>query len=362
MLRTLIASALAAACGVTYAQSVTVYGIVDAAVEHLKGVGSPGGTLDRMPSLTGSVPSRLGFRGNEDLGGGLRALFTLEQGFGPDTGMLNQGGRMFGRQAFVGLSDYWGAVTLGRQYTMLYWSLLDADILGPSIYSSSSLDNYIPNARSDNTVAYKGTFGGLTLGATYSLGRDTVNAGPSPSGTNCPGESATDSKACRAWSALAKYDAQAWGVALAVDEQRGGPGAFGGLTSSALKDTRVSANGYFKLGDAKIAAGVISRDNEGAPAAARSDLWYVGASYSIGPVLIDGEVFQLRYKSNDNKALLGAVRATYFLSKRTALYATTGHINNDGSLAISVSSGAPGSAPAPGTSQTGFATGIRHVF
>ena len=169
----------------------------DTAVEHVTNVGVAGGGLTRMPSLTGSSPSRLGFRGTEDLGDGLRALYTLEMGFAPDSGSSNQGGRLFGRQAFVGLSGPWGSVTLGRQYTMLFWSMLDADILGPNIYSSVSLDSYIANARADNALAYRGTFGEFTLGATYSFGRDVVNAGPSPGGTNCAGESATDKKADR---------------------------------------------------------------------------------------------------------------------------------------------------------------------
>ena len=354
---------LYAACGAASAQSVTIYGVIDAAVEHVTNVGAAGSGLNRMPSFTGSVPSRLGFRGSEDLGDGLRAVFTIEQGFAPDVGTLNQGGRAWGRQSFVGLSGSWGSLTLGRQYTMLLWSILDADILGPNLYSSGSLDSYIPNARADNSIAYRGTFSGLTVGATYSLGRDGVNAGPSPGGTNCPGENAADKKACREWSALVKYDSATWGAALAVDEISGGAGAFAGLTSGALKDTRVSANGYVKLGAAKLAAGLIRRDNDASATTPRSDLWYVGASYPVTPQLsIDGELFQLRFKGSANKATLAAARATYQLSKRTALYATLGHIDNAGALALSVSGGAPGSNPVAGAAQSGLAAGIRHSF
>lgn len=354
----------AAACGAVNAQSpVTIYGIVDTAVEHVTNVGASGSGLTRMPSSTGTVASRLGFRGSEDLGDGLRAVFTIEQGFAPDMGTLNQGGRAWGRQSFVGLSGPWGSLTLGRQYTMLFWSILDADILGPNLYGSGSLDSYVPNARADNAVAYRGTFSGLTVGATYSLGRDAVNAGPSPAGTNCPGESATDKKACREWSALMKYDAPAWGAAVAVDEIRGGAGAFAGLTSGALKDTRISVNGYVKLGDAKIGGGLIRRDNDASAATPRSDLWYLGASYLVTPlVTIEGEALQLRFKGSANKSTLVAARATYHLSKRTALYATLGHIDNAGALALSVSGGAPGSSPAAGAAQSALATGIRHSF
>ena len=128
-----------AASGVSAQSSVTVYGVMDAAVEHVTHVGASGAGMTRVPSLTGTVPSRLGFRSSEDLGDGLRALFTLEMGIAPDTGVLNQGGRAFGRQSFVGLAGPWGSVTLGRQYTMLFWSILDADILGPNIHGLASL-------------------------------------------------------------------------------------------------------------------------------------------------------------------------------------------------------------------------------
>jgi predicted porin len=352
------------ASGSAFAQSaaVTIYGLIDTGVEHLTNVGPAGDGLTRMPTLTGALPSRVGFRGTEDLGGGLKAIFTLENGFGPDAGTLGQGGRLFGRQAFVGLSGPWGAITLGRQYTMLFHSILDSDILGPNIYGSGSLDSYIPNARADNAIAYRGTFAGVTVGATYSFGRDTVNAGPSPAGTNCPGENGADRSACREWSALLKYDTQNWGVAAAYDRLNGGPGAFAGLTSSSLRDSRATVNGYVKIGNAKVAGGLIRRDNEGS-VTAKSDLYFLGAAYTFTPTFtVDGEVFRLNFKDSPNEATLFAVRGTYNLSKRSAAYITAGHISNDGALNISVSSGAAGSNPATGENQTGVMIGLRHVF
>lgn len=362
-LKPLAFAALATAALTAQAQSsVTLYGTVDAAVEHLSN--APTGGITRMPGLTGgSAPSRLGFRGSEDLGGGLRAIFTLEQGISVDNGTLNQGGRAFGRQAFVGISAPWGTVSLGRQYSMLFWSQLDADILGPAMFASGSVDSYLPNARVDNAVAYRGTFSGFTVGATYSLGRDSVNAGPSPAGTNCAGESGTDTKACRQWSLLAKYDTAQWGLSAAVDEIRGGAGAFAGLTSSAMTDRRSTVAGWGKWGDLKVGAGLIARRNEASATTPRSTLWYVGAAYPITPqFVLDGQVFKLDYKNSANQATLLALRGTYHLSKRTAVYATAGHIANDGSLALSVSNAAAGGAPAAGGSQTGWGVGIRHTF
>lgn len=82
--------------------------ITRAGVEYVNNVGTTKSGLVRMPNLTGTVPSRWGVRGKEDLGGGLHAVFTLESGFAPDSGVSNQGGRLFGRQANVGLSGPWG--------------------------------------------------------------------------------------------------------------------------------------------------------------------------------------------------------------------------------------------------------------
>lgn len=345
------------------ASAVTLYGVMDTGVEHLTNVGAAGDSLARVPTNTGSVPSRFGLRGVEDLGGGLKAVFNLEGGIGVDSGVSNQGGRLFGRAAYVGLSGSWGSLTLGRQTTMLFWSLLEADIMGPNIYGIGSLDPYVPNARADNAIAYRGSFGGWTLGATYSLGRDAVNAGPSPAGTNCAGESATNSKQCREWSAMAKYDAKDWGVAAAIDRMNGGAGAFAGLSSASLQDTRVSVNGYAKLGQLKLGGGLIRRDNEGSAATPRSDLWYVGAAYALTPaLLIDGQWLRLTYDDSANKATLGVVRGTYSFSKRTAVYAQLASISNQGASALSVSGGAAGSNPAPGRSQTGVMVGVRHAF
>jgi predicted porin len=356
-----MASAAVASASAAQAQSVTIFGLFDAALEHVTDIGPGHGGLNRMPSLTGSFPSRIGLRGSEDLGGGLRAQFVVEQGFTPDMGTLSQGGRAWGRQAWVGLSGPWGAISLGRQYTMLYWSLLDADVLGPNLYGSGSLDAYVPNARADNAVVYKGSFAGLTLGASLSLGRDAVSGG-SPAATGCGGEAA-DRKACREWSAMLKYDSPAWGAALAVDEILGGPGAFAGLTSSAQADRRWSANGYVQIASVKATLGLIRRANDASASAPRSDLWYAGAAMPLSSGwTLEAEGFRLAFTGSADAALLGAARITYNLSRRTAVYTTFGRIANRGGLALSVSAGAGGSNPEPGVGQSALALGMRHSF
>ncbi|WP_059414993.1 porin [Cupriavidus basilensis] len=365
MKQSVMAAALCAcAAGASHAQaqSVTLYGVVDTGIEFVSGVGAARDHLVRMPGLAGTVPSRWGLRGTEDLGGGLKSQFVLESGFAPDAGTSNQGGRLFGRQAWVGLSGSWGQVALGRQYTMLFWSMLEPDMLGPNTFGSSSLDSYLPSTRADNAISYKGSFGGLTVGGTYSFGRDTVNAGPSPSGANCAGENPADQRACREWSVLLKYDTSWWSVSAAYDSLRGGPGAFGGLTSSRLRDDRLTVNGYVNFKNGKVGGGLLRRDNDGS-ATPRSDLWFLGASYALTPAFsVDAEAFYLRFRHSADKAWLYAARATYALSKRTSVYGTAGFLDNRGNLALSVSSGAIGANPAPGGNQLGAMVGIKHIF
>ncbi|MBL8325443.1 MAG: porin [Rubrivivax sp.] len=348
---------------------VTIYGVFDIGVEQVSNVAA-GGSLTRVPTNTNTAPPRLGLRGTEDLGGGLSAIYTIEMGIDLGAGTLNQGGRAWGRQSLVGLSGPFGTISLGRQYAMTFWAGLDADIHGGGIYGTGSLDSYLPNARTDNSIVWRGRFDGLSLGVAYSLGRDVVNAGPSPAGTNCPGESATDSRACRAWSAMVKYDTPTWGAALAHDRQNGrnvgaAPDAiFGGLNTSDKSDTRLTLNGWAKLGETKVGGGVIRRANDGNPARRNSDLWHIGASHPVLPLLtLSAQYVTLRYRdAADADSGLLSVRATYNLSKRTALFAQIGQISNDANVAVSVSGGAPGSNPAAGGSQTGFNAGIRHTF
>jgi predicted porin len=356
--------------GSAWAQSsVTLYGVLDAGVERISNVSGTTASVTRMPGQSGgSLPSRWGIRGSEDLGNGLKTVFTLESGISVDKGSnnTNQGGRLFGRQAFVGLAGDWGQLSFGRQYTMYFWSLLDGDLLGPSIYALGSLDAGIPGARSDNTVAYKGTFSGVTLGATYSLGRDT---------TNCAGELAGDAKACREVSLLAKYDDKdkRWGVALAHDAQRGGTGGTGGLTLSSQTDKRTVVDGYAKWGDLKVAAGLIKRNNQGVVTTTvtpKSDLAYLEAGYALTSAFtVEGLWGRLKYKdSTDNsKATLTSVRGLYALSKRTVAYVAAGRMSNKGSANLGVSGGttpADGASTAPGAGkgQSGLMIGMRHSF
>ena len=360
-LKALTAALVAALPAIASAQSVTLYGLVDTGVEFVNHIGAAQDSVLRQPSLTGTVPSRWGMRGSEDLGGGLKSNFMLESGFGADTGASANGGRLFGRQAWVGLSGPWGEVAIGRQFTMLFWGTLDADILGPNIFGSGSLDPTIPNARMDNGLSYKGKFGGLTLGASYSFGRDIAATPLGPGATNCAGENPADQRACREWSVMALYETPRFGVSALYESVRGGPGAFGGLTTSARTDDRLALTSYALLDRAKLGVGWVRHDNDGIPTP-RSDLYWMGAAYDVLPALtVAGQLYHLRYHDSANKSWLYAMRATYSLSKRTSLYATAGFIDNGGQLTTSVSA-SPASNTSPGGTQLGAMLGIKQVF
>ncbi len=332
----LAAATCALASGAANAQSVTLYGLIDTGIEYVSHANTNGNGLARIPSVTGTLPSRWGLRGVEDLGNGMKAVFTLESGFNTDTGTSGQGGRLFGRQAWVGLASDYGTVTLGRQYSMVFLSLAEADILGPSQYAIGSLDAYIPNARADNTIAYKGTFSGLTVGATYSFGRDA--AGGVPASGTCAGEVAGNASSCRAVSGMLKYDAATFGVAGAYEEQRGGTGAtasfFNGsapiaLTDAGDKDRRIVANGYVKLGNAKLGVGWIGRHVQAVAGDVRSNLYFVNGSYPLtGALTLDAGLIRLVNADQSRSATMAVLRGVYALSKRTALYAQTGYLWN----------------------------------
>lgn len=366
--RPLLTLALAAAAGGAQAQAPAatgpqLYGVVDAAVESIDNVGAARSHLVRMPALSGGqLPSRWGLRGSEDLGGNLRAVYTLEAGFAVDSGVALQGGRAFGRQAFVGLSGAWGTLTFGRHWTMTFHSMLDADVIGPSTFGLATYDPYLPNARTDNSIAYRGTFDGMTVGATYSLGRD----GAPPA--NCAGENAA--RECRAWSVLAKYDTAVWGVALAHDKLEGGAtGAFfgqpaGTAANAANTDARTHLNGYVRIGSAKVGLGAIRRKLNAQPVPLSTNLYYAGVSTPVaGAFSVDAQVIAIRGDRPDTNARTLVVRGNYAFSRRTSAYLMLGHVSNDGKVAYSVTAGeAVPSGPVPGGSQTGVMVGVRHSF
>ena len=154
----IVSALLAAAAQLASAQSnpgnLTIYGMIDMAV--VRESGGVAGPVSKITSGT-TGGSRLGFKGTEDLGNGLKALFLLENGFQGDTGAMGQGGLLFGRQAYVGLQGGFGTVLVGRQYTPHYLVQVFADPFGSGwVGDSKNLLGTTGNSfsRMDNTVKY----------------------------------------------------------------------------------------------------------------------------------------------------------------------------------------------------------------
>lgn len=161
--------------GMAHAQSsVTLYGIVDSGFTYTS---NQGGKSLIQATAGNQQGSRWGFKGTEDLGGGLRAIFRLENGFDTYSGALKQGGRLFGRGAWVGISsDTWGAVTAGRQFNPVQDYLSNDGVgnftqFGNILYDNDDLNNTF---RSDNSVKYTSPrIKGLQAEALYAFSNDT---------------------------------------------------------------------------------------------------------------------------------------------------------------------------------------------
>ncbi|MEK6290879.1 MAG: porin, partial [Paraburkholderia tropica] len=171
---TLSALAVAAAgfASVAHAQStVTLYGLIDAGIAYSSNSGGAHEFAATSGALNGS---RFGLKGQEDLGGGLKAIFVLENGFSVMSGALKQNSRMFGRQAFVGLSsNQYGSLTLGRQYDSVVDYLaplaLNGTQYGGTIashpYDNDNLNN---SFRISNSVKFQSVdYNGFKFGALY---------------------------------------------------------------------------------------------------------------------------------------------------------------------------------------------------
>ncbi|WP_434107064.1 porin [Paraburkholderia caffeinilytica] len=231
--------------------SVTLYGLIDAGITYTNNQHGHSNWQETSGSVNGS---RWGLRGSEDLGGGLKAIFTLENGFGINDGTLKQGGREFGRQAFVGLtSDQFGAVTLGRQYDSV------VDYVGPLALTGTQYggtqfahpfdnDNLNNSFRVNNSVKYQSVnYGGFKFGGMYGF-------------SNQAGGFANN----RAYSAGASYN-------------------WGGLNVGAGY-LQLNSNGATGAAAAFNSGGAVSSDNTFF--AVRQQTWGAGANYAFGPATV----------------------------------------------------------------------------
>ncbi|MEX3982179.1 porin [Paraburkholderia sp. EG287A] len=348
MKKTILTAALFCSSTAFAQSSVTLYGLIDAGVTYTNNVVTPAGHGSVVQFVSGSSQgSRWGLKGSEDLGGGLKAIFTLENGFDVGSGQLGQGGLMFGRQAFVGLSSNWGTLTLGRQYDFI-GDILPAYAIGANTpagllawslpaYAAGGyvLDNRVWGDEVNNSVKYQSpTFAGFNFGAMYGFG-------------NVAGSLGTNSSS----NFVLNYDNGPFSGSLAYMSIH---------NATATANSREFAGGAaYNIGKARLFA-LVTDVQLSSGTKDRATTYEGGATYQWVPQLQVGGGFQYQHRNNGlGSANQLVLSADYFLSKRTDVYLV-------GALAHDHAFGAQAQAALGGPSstdvQTAVRVAIRHKF
>jgi predicted porin len=346
------------ACGTAaHAESsVIIYGVADAGLEHISHQKTAQGTSASVWQLSSGnrVNSRLGFRGSEDLGDGLRAVFTLEGGMDMSTGATLQSGanktpRLFGRQAFVGLeSDRLGSLMLGRQITPMYRFSLALDPLNYSSYGLSAQDSQFVG-RADKAVSYLKKAGPVEFNAMYSFGYDALNAG------NVSLPVPDNFRVGKQYNLAARYLQGPANLTVSFERRQGLT-----IATGTKNESRYLAGGTYKIGRATLYGGYELLLNGLTPTQTRS-MVYGGTRYRITPALdLSAAAYYHAYRDIEGHALSLGLNADYWFSKRTAVYTNVTQVVNAGKAALGVAGTA--SPALPGVNQLGVASGIVHTF
>jgi predicted porin len=308
MKKSLLALAvLGAFAGAASAQSsVTLYGKLDL------GFAKAAGSADKQ--VADGSSSRVGFRGVEDLGGGLKALFQFEHRFNPDDGTVTNAAFWHGIST-VGLGGSFGTVNLGRQYTAAY--SLATGVIDPfdgytvAGLRGESLTKSVARLRTDNSVRYDGAFGGLKVAA---------DIAETPAG-------GVD----RPYSVAAQYAAGPFMVAASYDNPTG------------ANDNLATLGGSYTFGPAKVSLGIGRGDNN---SNVRVKQALAGVTVSVGAagqVLAGYAQEEVGTADATKKVSLGY---RHNLSKRTQLYTDVTRVNDLLSK----------------TEKTGYDFGVIHTF
>lgn len=375
---------------------LSTYGIVDLGVVYNSNVGGAHQYRVNPGNLSGS---RLGFRGTEDIGQQLSVIFVLENGFAPDTGSLQQGNRLFGRQAYVGLrSATLGTLTLGRQYPVFAYPIGGEGAalrFGTSIMVHPlDLDFVAGTMRFNNSIVYESPdYAGFSYRAQYALG-----------------ELAGDASNNRAWSMNAAYKTGALRLQLGYAglESPDAPGNQNGAlaadyqlvfpqwlrqidvnstqgqarTSSAkaligmqhtLGMSAVYDTGKWSLGligtrtgfDDIAVSGAANKNLETRAGTLRQTVVELNGTYRFVPNSVSGFMFSHTRSSLGLGGMSLApgwrhagISNDYFLSKRTDVYTALAYQRASGTFNVAVM----GQSIASGRSQTSLVIGIRHRF
>jgi predicted porin len=329
--------------------NVQVYGLMDAGVEYLNHAGPNDGSLTRVIS-GGKNTSRWGFRGSEDLGNGLKAVFNLEGGVLLDTGA--QDGNLFKRQAYVGLDGGFGRVIIGRSFTTTYDLVLKFDPMGFAPHYSwatagtaSGASKYGMTAAFDNLVKYTGHTGGFTYGGTVGLG-----------------EQAGDSADGRKYAVGGSWFGSGAGLMASYEQINGSTVV---ATGNRDKTTAFHLGASYKLGPWHYMAAMRSYKLQSGKAATpdvQGDTYWGGVTYLVYPWTLTGAVYHINTKNvpaaQDADPTMLVARAMYSLSKHIWLYASVAHAKADHGQLVGLSRDDKGFA----STQTGITTGIQYRF
>jgi predicted porin len=347
----ILAATAALATGAAQAQSnVQVYGLIDAGVENVSNAAANGSGVTRVVS-GGMNTSRWGFRGSEDLGGGLKAVFQLEGGILLDTGNLD--GALFRRQANVGLEGSWGKVVLGRSFTNVYETVISYDPMGfaPS-YSwgtsgpATGPSKYGFTTGFDNLVKYTGSSGKLKYGVSVGLGEQTTGGADS-----------------RKLATNVQYNANGLGLMATWERINGNVVP---ATGNRDESTVWHLGANYETGPWKF-WGVV-RDfrtvpGKAATADVKATTVWGGVAYKIQPnVTLTGAIYHIDVKNvaagKDADPTMYVARLRYALSKRTDLYVATAYAKSKNGQLTGLSRDDAGFD----TNQRGLIGGIQHRF
>jgi len=341
---------LAAAAGGAQAQSnVSFYGLLDVGIDNISNASPSKGSMSRVTS-GGMNTSRWGFRGSEDLGGGLKAVFNLEGGILMDTGASD--GALFKRQAYVGLEGSYGRLVLGRSFTTVYDFVLPFDPLAyaPN-YSWATSGNatgpskYGMTTAFDNMVKYSGSAGDFKYGASYGFGEQSSGAQDSAK-----------------FSGGVTYKAGPVSLLATYEKVNGNTIANGGRD----KTTAYHLGAMYNEGAWKVQA--VARDYKLDPAATgkpdvRGTIYWGGVSYLTAPaVTLTGAIYYQDVKNvaanTDADPIMYVARVRYALSKRTDLYVVGAYAKAKNNQLVGLSRDDPGF----GNTQRGLMAGMQHRF
>jgi predicted porin len=385
--KVLTAATLAIFASAAHAQSsVSLYGIIDAGISYVNNSKTASGGHDNLFKYDDGVAqgSRWGLRGTEDLGGGLKALFVLENGFSSGTGAAGQGGAMFGRQAFVGLSqNNVGSLTFGRQYSFSTdylggnYSTGGNTVAGNYAFHINDIDQ-LTSSRINNSVKFSSAnFSGLTFGALYGFSNQAGSFAGSNSTTV---GTTTTAGSSRAYSFGLNYANGPIAVGAAYTDitypAQSTPAfttAISNVSPGTVRDLRTfGVGGRYTIAAATLWALYTNTRLEPITGGSTTFSAYeAGAKYAFTPAITAGAGYTYMHLSDANTGHWNQVDLSvdYALSKRTDVYALGIYQiaagNNKGTPLQAQIGSATSYFSTSGTgadNQLAFRVGIRHKF